>query len=71
MQQEAGRVDVFEVFKVGGVQKKELDDTPIEKLRSKYILMKPLTSKEDLNNTTELAQLPPAGNARSDLPPFR
>ena len=57
----AGRVELFEVFKVGGLQRSELEKLSLEDLRKRYILMQNLTSKEQLVTATELAQLPAPG----------
>lgn len=59
--------EVFEVFRADKqLSEREIEETPIEELRRKYVALNSLKTLEDVKNAQLLATFPSAG--RSPLP---
>ncbi len=54
-------LDIFEVFKFGHASRQELEQMPLEQLRSHYTMLVPIDSKQQLQAATELATVPKEG----------
>jgi len=51
-------IDIFEVYKLGSKGLHELQQLPVNELRARYTLLKPITDKAELEKCTTLATLP-------------
>ncbi len=54
-------LDIFEVFKFGHASRQELEQMPLEQLRSRYTMLVPIDSKQQLQAAAELATVPKEG----------